>query len=81
MKFSRLNIYGDYGRVERDIILEFENEFNIKLPSLYIDLITEHNAPWSKENCFEYYNERNEPTFSSFGFKGFETEQSSASLE
>ncbi|HDR1362974.1 TPA: SMI1/KNR4 family protein, partial [Pasteurella multocida] len=24
---------------------------------------------------------RNEPTFSSFGFKGFETEQSSASLE
>ncbi|HDR1578309.1 TPA: SMI1/KNR4 family protein, partial [Pasteurella multocida] len=47
MKFSRLNIYGDYGRVERDIILEFENEFNIKLPSLYIDLITEHNAPWS----------------------------------
>ncbi|HHE3496547.1 TPA: SMI1/KNR4 family protein [Pasteurella multocida] len=79
--FRNINIYSDYGKVDKEIILEFENEFNIKLPSLYIDLITAHNAPKSEENCFEYYNERNQPTFSSFGFEGFETERSSASLE
>ncbi|MGX3022264.1 SMI1/KNR4 family protein [Ursidibacter sp. B-7004-1] len=80
MNFVSLNIYGDYGRVERDIILEFEREFDIRLPPLYINLVMKHNSPWCERNCFEYIK-NNEYTFSTFGFKGFETEFSSSSLE
>ncbi|WGE49731.1 SMI1/KNR4 family protein [Actinobacillus equuli] len=81
MIFRNLDILRDYGDVSQEIISKFENEFYIKLPKLYKDLIMKHNSPWCEQDCFEYYGLNNEITVSSFSFKGFETELSSSSLE
>ncbi|HDR1594800.1 TPA: SMI1/KNR4 family protein, partial [Pasteurella multocida] len=75
MKFRNLDIYDDYGMVSQEIISDFEGTFGIKLPKLYIELITKHNAPGIIQSYFDYYDSyRNEDEYSSFGFEGFETE-------
>ncbi|WP_228064818.1 SMI1/KNR4 family protein [Muribacter muris] len=74
-KFRNLEIYYDYGCVSREIISNFEKNFNIKLPDLYIQLITIYNAPGVNQNYFDYYDSyHDEDEGASFCFEGFETD-------
>ncbi|HDR0641754.1 SMI1/KNR4 family protein [Pasteurella multocida] len=75
MKFRDFGIYYDYGVVSQEIILDFEETFGIKLPKLYIELITKHNSPRLNRDHFNYYDfSTNEEEGTEFIFKGFETE-------
>ncbi|MBF0785083.1 SMI1/KNR4 family protein [Muribacter muris] len=76
-KFRYLDIDDEYAsKVSQEIISEFESIFNIKLPSLYVEFITEYNKASVRQDTFDYYDSYNqEEALVGFGFDSFETEE------
>lgn len=55
---KKVTISSDNGAISKKVLHLFEKFYKIKLPSLYITFITEHNGAYIKNDCF-YYDDPN----------------------
>jgi hypothetical protein len=58
------DIYRDRGKADPLLLDEFEQEFNIKLPSSYRELIQEHNVLYPDKNYFRFSNQHHHELWS-----------------
>ena len=74
---KNLTIRYDDGSIDLSVIKEFEKEFQIILPNLYVELMQKHNAVKFNEDCFNFFDLDGDLTSSSIAFLGFNVDEGS----
>lgn len=73
-----INIFTDYGEVDKKIIENYAEKLGFKFPKSYIELLRKHNALRPFDNFFEIFDENNNSIaggsiyFYGFGYEDFE---------
>lgn len=82
MQFKNIEILYDDGVIERSVITDVENIFNINFPKTYIELMLNHNNISLKNNCFVYHDlYRDEEVISEIAFDSFSTKSYESSQD